>query len=77
MNIYTDLENRTVFTEEMKNKRGRINYAVNCVIVTYTVRSTKNKLVEKDVVVSIGSFLNLKPFFITYASDNEMSLCLC
>ena len=39
--------------------------------------SIQKTLLVKGVTVSIGSVLNLKPFFVAYASEKEMSLCLC
>ena len=59
------------------NKRGRTNYSANRMIVMSTVRSIKMKLVDKDIQVSYGSILNLRPFFVTYATEKELSLCMC
>ena len=74
---YHGIENKTVQVEEKKNKRGRVNMSENRMIVTETVRSMQKSLLEKGIDVSIGSVLNLQPFFVTYASEKEMSLCLC
>ena len=46
-------------------------------ISTTTVRGIKKKLAESDYDVSIGAIINNKPFFITYATEKELSLCLC
>ena len=46
-------------------------------IVTETVRSIRKSLLGKSFNVSLGSVFNLKPFFVTYASEKEMSLCFC
>ena len=46
-------------------------------IVTKTVCSIHKSLLDKGFNVSLRSVLNLKPFFVTYASEKEMSLCLC
>ena len=46
-------------------------------IVTETVCSIHKSLLDKGFNVSLGSVLNLKPFFVMYASEKEMSLCLC
>ena len=74
---YTGIENNAILIEEVTNKRGRVSYVANRMIFTSTVRSLHHKLAEKEVNVSIGSILNCKPFFITYASAKEMALCLC
>ena len=53
--------------EEKKNKRGRTNYLVHRMIMT----------VAAGIKVSTSYILNLHPFFVTYATEKEMSLCLC
>ena len=62
---------------EEKKRRGTLNSVANRMICTSTVRGLQKKLAEKNVNVSTGIILQLKPFFITYASDKELSLCLC
>ena len=66
----------TLPLEERTNKRGRINYVGNRMIVTATIRSIRKKLVQMEINVSIGCILRLQPFFITYATEKEMSLSL-
>ena len=46
-------------------------------ILTCTVRNIHNKLTESGVRVSLGKVMSLKPFFITYPTEKEISLCLC
>ena len=46
-------------------------------VTTCKVRSLLSKLAEKGCVVSIGSVFFFRPFFITYATEKEMALCLC
>ena len=46
-------------------------------ILTATIRELQDKLLKNDISVSIGSILSLKPFFITYATEKEIALCLC
>ena len=46
-------------------------------VTTCKVRSLLSKLAEKGCVVSIGSVFLFRPFFITYATEKEMALCLC
>ena len=75
-NIIVD-ESSGIIIEEKRNKRGTLQYSSNRRICTSTVRTIQQKLSEKNIDVSIGSVLNLRPFFITYASEKEMSLCMC
>ena len=63
--------------EETTNKRGTTQYASNRMIVTCNVRSIHKKLCERGVNVSLGTVLNLRPFFVTYATEKELSLCMC
>ena len=46
-------------------------------ILTCTVHNIHNKLTESGVRVSLGKGMSLKPFFITYPTEKEISLCLC
>ena len=46
-------------------------------IATCTVRLIQSKLEEKGVNVPIGSILAFHPFFITFATEKEIALCLC
>ena len=46
-------------------------------ILTCIVRNIHNKLTESGVRVSLGKIMSLKPFFITYPTEKEISLCLC
>ena len=46
-------------------------------IATCTFRSIQSKLEEKGVNVSIGSIIAFRPFFITFATEKEVALCLC
>ena len=71
------IENKTFQLEESKKKHGRVKNSANQMIVTETVCSIHKSLLDKGFNVSLGSVLNLKPFFVTYGSENEMSLCLC
>ena len=74
---YCDIENKTVELDEKKNKRGRTNFLAHRMIMTETVCSIQRKLEAEGIKVSTGSILNLRPFFVTYATEKEMSLCLC
>ena len=74
---YSELENKDVELETSVNKRGRKNVAANRMISTTTVKGIQKKLSDDGLKVSIGSIINNKPFFITYATEKELSLCLC
>ena len=73
---YGQLEN-SVQIEEVKNKRGQIYFSANRMVLTCTVRNIQTKVKEKGLTVSLGKVMSLKPFFITYPTEKEMSLCLC
>ena len=74
---YNGIENKTVQLEESKNMCGQVNISANHMIVTETVCSIHKSLLDKGFNASLGSVLNLKPFFVMHASEKEMSLCLC
>ena len=46
-------------------------------IATCTLKTLKEKLLEKNIDVSMRTVLSLRPFFITFATEKEMALCLC
>ena len=46
-------------------------------IATLTVRGIQEKLKSKQTIVSVGTLMALKPFFINYATEREMALLLC
>ena len=74
---YGSQENKDIVMEQNTNKRGQLIYSSNRRIFTCTTNKLKEKLADKGVIVSIGKILSLKPFFITYASNKELALCLC
>ena len=74
---YSTINNHDIVINEVKNKRGRTNMTSNRMIITCTVRKLMTKLEDKGFKTSLGYVLNLKPFFVTYPSDKEISLCLC
>ena len=45
--------------------------------VTYTIRTLHTKLKDTGINLPLGKILSLCPFFITYATDKEISLCMC
>ena len=77
ISLYRDIENKKIVVEEKKNKRGHVQFQANRMILTCTVRNIYNKLTESGVRVSLGKVMSLKPFFITYPTEKEISLCLC
>ena len=46
-------------------------------VITCTVRALLKKLNDQGIFVSLGKVLCLRPFFVTYPSDKEISLCPC
>ena len=74
---YGHIKNNDIIVEERKNKRGIPILTANQRVLTCTVRSIHEKLEEKGIKTSIGKVFSLKPFFLTYATDKEMALCLC
>ena len=37
----------------------------------------KEKLSENNTDISFGTILSLRPFFITFATEKDMALCVC
>ena len=46
-------------------------------IATFTLKTLKEKFIEKNIGVSMGTVLSLRPFSTTFATKKEMALCLC
>ena len=46
-------------------------------IATLTVLDMQEKLKSKGKVVSVGTLMALKPFFVNYATEHGMALCFC
>ena len=63
-------------TEQKKNKSGKMMVCGPRRMVTCTLKTSKEKPLEKNIGVSIGTVLSLRPFFITFATETEMALCL-
>ena len=73
-----NLTHKDVIVHEQKNKRGTACYVASRRIVTTTVRGLLSKILSQvHNSLSIGTLLNLKPFFVQYSTDREMILCLC
>ena len=41
------------------------------------MRTIQKGLLEKGLAISLGKVLSLRPFFITYPTEKEISLCPC
>ena len=46
-------------------------------ILAATIRELQDKLLKNDINVYIGKMASIKPFFIMYATEKEMTLCIC
>ena len=71
------LENENVNYTLLQNKRGKTMITTNRRVATCTVRELQSKLKNLDLDLSLGTVVALKPFFITYPTDKDYSLCLC
>ena len=74
---YSDLTNQEVVIKESVNKWGQRVFSVPRMIAALTVCGIQEKLKSKRAIVSVGTLMALKPFFINYATQCEMALCLC
>ena len=75
--MYSSLNNENIKIEERANTRGSIQYIVNRMILAATIRELQDKLIKNDINVYIGKMVSIKPFFIMYATEKEMALCIC
>ena len=63
---------------EDKNRRGSTFVSSTRRIVTCTIDELQTKIKDKHAItVSTGKILELKPFFISYATEKEKVLCMC
>ena len=74
--LYRYIENKKIVVEKKKNKRRPVQFQANRMILICTVSNIHNKLTESGARVSLDKVMNLKPFFITYPTEEEISLCL-
>ena len=63
--------------EENINKQGQKVFSAPRMIATLIVRDIQEKLKGKGAIVSVCTLMALKSFFINYATEREMVLCLC
>ena len=45
--------------------------------MVFPVQALQGKLSELNTDISVGTLLNLRPFFNSFATEKEMVLCLC
>ena len=74
---YGNLSSELVETTEKCNKRGRLMVSVGRKVATCTISTIQDKLSKEQINVSVGTTLSLRPFFISFATEKEMALCLC
>ena len=73
---YGEIRSDLIELTEKKNQRCKMMVCGPRRIATCTLKTLKEKLLEKNIGVSIGTVLSLRPFFITFATEKEMVLCL-
>ena len=74
---YGELSHESIRLEEHQNKCGKLYNSSNHLVLTCTMRNIQKKFLEKGLAISLGKVLSLWPFFITYPTEKEVSLCLC
>ena len=74
---YENLVSKDVILEEHKSKRNITYYSSKRLIATCTIRALVDKIKGEGIDVSLGTVHSLKPFFVTYPTERELSLCLC
>ena len=68
---YGKLSHESIRLEEHQNKRGKLYYSSNHLVLTCTMRTIQKKLLEKGLAISLGKVLSLQPFFITYPTEKK------
>ena len=71
--LYRNIENKSVQINSTVHKRGKTALRPN----RNTFWTTHQQFKDSGLTSSIGTIMNLKPFFITYPTEKEISLCLC
>ena len=74
---YCEISHESIRFAEHRNKRGKLYFSSNRLVLTCTVRTIQKKLLEMGLAISLGKVVPIHPFFITYPTENEISLCLC
>ena len=73
---YGSIKNKNIVIEEVKNKPGQIYYSANRMVATCTVRCILQQASQQGITVSHSTVLSLCPFFITFATEKAIALCL-
>ena len=63
--------------KESTNKWDQKVFSAPRMIALLSVSCIQKKLKSNKTIVSVGTLMALKPFFINYATEREMALCLC
>jgi hypothetical protein len=64
--------------EAFIDKRGRVMMKATRRIATVTIREMRNAVIERiGKIMSIGTVLNLRPFYVQPPSEREKESCLC
>ena len=74
---FGSLENKYIEIVKITSKRKKNILSANRMVVTCTLRGLQEKLLAKGHKLSLGKIHSLRPFFVTYPSDKEMTLCMC
>ena len=69
----SDLTNQQVVIKESINKWGQKVFSAPRMIVTLTVHGMQEKLKSKGTIISVGTLMALKQFFINYATELEIT----
>ena len=71
---YDTLQSDLVEMHKKRNKRGKLIISSSRRVATCTVKALQGKLSELNIEISVGTLLNLRPFFISFATEKEMAL---
>ena len=74
---YDTLQSDLVEMLEKRSKRGKLIISSGRRVATCTVKALQGKHSELNIDILVGTLLNLCPFFISFATEKEMTLCLC
>ena len=76
MQQYSNIEDESL--KDFTSKHGILFVQTTRRVITCTVKALQQKLNEKfQLDVSTGTIVSLKPFYMTYATENEIVLCMC
>lgn len=75
--LYRNIENKSVKINSIFHKRWKTTLPANRIMLTCTLQTTHQQFKDSGLTTSIGTIMNLKPFFITYSTEKEIAFCLC